>query len=95
MKAPISAARRRQEGGQFRPSRPKAELSLVTNGKYAYFILRYNKSVQGQVTGLPVCNNELAQIALDTAADQRVRRKAVDRRRTASCVTKGLLSRRN
>lgn len=59
-------------------SRLEAKLSLVTNGQNAHFILRYHKPVKYDVTSLSIGNYQLAHLAFETAADQRMRRKVID-----------------
>ncbi len=51
----------------------------MANSEDAHFVPRNHESVQGNVTRLSIGNYQLAQLALDASAHQRMRRKIVDR----------------
>ena len=50
----------------------------MANGEDSHLVASHEKSVDRDISGLAVRNDELAQVELDSAADQRVRRKNVD-----------------
>ena len=65
-------------------SRPKAQFPLVTEGEDAHLLSCNHKSIQGDVAGTPIGNDQLAQLAGDASADQRVSGEIVDCRADGS-----------
>ena len=51
----------------------------MANGEDSHLVASHEKSVDRDISGLAVRNDELAQVALDSAADQRVGRQSVHR----------------
>ena len=59
-------------------SRLKAQFPLVTEGEDAHLLSCNHKSIQGDVTGSPIGNDQFAHFARDAPADQRVSGEIID-----------------
>jgi hypothetical protein len=71
--------------------RKESQFPLVSNCQDTYLIARNHKSIQGNVSRLPVGNNQLAQFAFDAAAYQGMHYEIVNRRLDrGSCVQRGV-----
>lgn len=69
----------------------KSDFALVPDSENADFVGGNHKSVQRDVTGMTVGNNQLAQFAFDPASYQWMRGKVVDRRLDCrDCVLCGI-----
>ena len=68
MESRTSAARLRDE----------TELALMADGKNPHLVARDDESVQGQVAGAPVRDDELPDVPFHAPADQRMGSERVD-----------------
>ena len=68
MESRTSAARLRDE----------TELALVANGEHPHLVARDDESVQGQVAGAPVRDDELPDVPFHALADQGMGSERVD-----------------
>jgi len=50
----------------------EADVPLVTNRENSHLVARHEKSIRRDVARLTIRDDELAQVALDASADQRV-----------------------
>jgi len=66
--------------GPFCFSRDEADFALVTDGQDADLVLRYQESVQSDVTRRAVRNHQFADVAMNASPQQRVCSEVVDRR---------------
>jgi phosphoenolpyruvate synthase/pyruvate phosphate dikinase len=49
----------------------------VPNREHAHFILRNHEPIQGELSGLSIGYDQLAQLTFDSATDQGMRREAI------------------
>ena len=59
--------------------RQKSYFPLVSNCQNAHFVLRDHESIQGQVSGAAIGNDQFAQIPFNAPPNERVRGEVVDR----------------
>lgn len=56
----------------------EADFTLVTKCEYAYLVARNHESIERNITGLAIGNDQFANLASDAPADERVPDQVID-----------------